>query len=127
MPLKFPRASARPLSFALPFDSRVPTTQPAINIYTGPGGHFMPHQDMQALTLLVALSTAGEDYEGGGTAFFAPDAELPLARRGKIEPIALLKPEACTALLWSGTLVHAGAEVLAGRRLVFVASFTPCT
>lgn len=100
--------------------------EPGINIYTGPGGSFQPHMDMQALTLLVPLSSAGLDYEGGGTAFYAPDAQLGDARRGKISPIALLRPEAGHAMLWNGTLLHAGAEVTSGRRLVFVASFTPC-
>ena len=80
---------------------------------------------MQSLTLLLALSTAGADFEGGGTAFFPPDTELAAARRGKATPISTLRPPAGTALLWSGTLVHAGAEVTVGRRLVFVASFTP--
>ena len=41
------------------------------------------------------------------------------------EGVPVLVPPAGTALLWGGTLVHAGAEVTEGRRLVFVASFTP--
>ena len=99
--------------------------EPAINIYYGPGGEFKPHQDMQALTLLLPLSTCGEDYEGGGTSFWHPDVQLPAARSGKTPPWTLLRPRAGTALLWGGTLVHAGAEVISGRRSVLVASFTP--
>ena len=98
--------------------------EPAINVYH-PGGVFKPHKDMQSLTLLLTLSNSGADFSGGGTAFFAPDVELPTARRGAVAPAALLTPDAGTALLWSGTLLHAGAEVTAGRRVVFVASFTP--
>ena len=98
--------------------------EPALNVYSAPGGDFQPHQDMKSLTLLLNLSSLGAEYEGGGTAFFAPDASLPAARRGTIAPIALLRPAAGTALLWGGSLLHAGAAVTTGRRLVFVASFT---
>ena len=99
--------------------------EPAINVYTGAGGAFFPHQDMQALTLLLPLSDAGEEFDGGGTAFWPPGASLPAAKKGTQPPVAVLRPPAGTALLWSGTLVHAGAELTRGRRLVFVASFTP--
>ena len=99
--------------------------EPALNLYYGPGGDFKPHQDMQALTLLLPLSTHGLDYEGGGTLFFSHDVELSKARSGEAPPIRLLHPPAGAALLWAGTLVHAGAPVTAGRRLVLVASFTP--
>lgn len=97
--------------------------EPAINIYRGPGGSFSPHQDAQSLTMTLALSDTG-DFDGGGTSFY-PAAELPAARRGKVTPSSVLRPAAGTALLWSGTLIHAGAEVTAGRRLLLVASFTP--
>lgn len=99
--------------------------EPAINVYYGPGGVFLPHKDMQALTLFIPLSTNGIDYEGGGTAFWPPEAELPAARSGKAPPTAMLRPCAGTALLWGGDLIHSAAEVTSGRRLVFVASFTP--
>lgn len=98
--------------------------EPAINIYW-PGGSFKAHRDMRALTLLLQLSNHGDDYEGGGTAFFPADTEPSDALRCKVAPTAVLRPAAGTALLWSGTLVHAGAQVTVGRRLVFVASFTP--
>ena len=110
-------------------DARTPLDysegEPAINIYYGPGGDFQPHQDMRALTLLVSLSTSELDYEGGGTSFFAADAQLGSVRRGRCAPAAILRPLPGTALLWGGTQLHAGAEVTSGRRVVFVASFTP--
>ena len=99
--------------------------EPAINVYYGPGGDFKPHQDQQALTLLIPLSTGSTDFEGGGTSFWPPEAQLPEARSGKVPPAAMLRPDAGTALLWGGTFIHAGAEVTSGRRVVFVASFTP--
>lgn len=99
--------------------------EPAINVYRGPGGDFKPHQDARALTLLMPLSTHGVDYEGGGTAFYAPGVRPADAIRGAATPTTVLRPRAGTALLWGGTLTHAGAEVVAGRRLVFVASFSP--
>ena len=99
--------------------------EPAINVYYGPGGDFKPHRDARALTLLLPLCTASIDYEGGGTAFYAPDAEPGPAIRGKLTPVIVLRPPSGTALLWGGTLLHAGAEVTAGQRLIFVASFTP--
>ena len=70
-----------------------------------------------------ALSIVG--CPGGGTAFFGPDAALAAARRGKLTPTSVLAPCARTALLWGGTLVHAGEPVSSGRRQIFVASFTP--
>ena len=99
--------------------------EPAINVYSGPGGDFKAHQDMRALTLLLPLTSPQTDYQDGGTAFYAPDAQLADAVRGRAKPTAVLRPPAGTALLWGGTLIHAGAEVSAGRRLVFVASFSP--
>ena len=43
--------------------------EPAVNVY-GEGGDFPPHQDHQALTVLVPLSGHG----GGGTGFWTADA-----------------------------------------------------
>ena len=80
---------------------------------------------MQALTLLLTLTTRGDEFEGGGTSFWHPDVDWAAARKGTTPPAALLAPEKGTALLWGGTFVHAGAEVTSGRRVVFVASFTP--
>ena len=99
--------------------------EPALNVYYGPGGNFQPHRDMQALTLLLTLTTRGDEFEGGGTSFWHPDVDWAAARKGTTPPAALLAPEKGTALLWGGTFVHAGAEVTSGRRVVFVASFTP--
>ena len=101
--------------------------EPGINVYTAPGGDFKPHRDAQALTLLVSLTTHGLDYEGGGTAFYEPSATPADAIRGKAKPVSVLRPPAGTALLWGGELTHAAEAVIEGRRLVFVASFTPCS
>ena len=98
--------------------------EPAINLYYGPSGNFMPHQDARALTLLLPLSEADE-FGGGGTAFYAHDASLPSCRNMKTTPLRVIRPTAGTALMWGSSLIHAGAEVTSGRRLVFVASFTP--
>ena len=98
--------------------------EPAINVYRL-GGDFKPHRDMRALTLLLPLSTPGADYDGGGTAFYARGVEPADAIRGKAAPIDVLRPNAGTAMLWGGTLTHAGAPCTAGERIVFVASFTP--
>lgn len=98
--------------------------EPAINIYYGPGGSFMPHQDAQALTLLLPLSDV-EEFGGGGTAFYAHDASLPSCRAMKTAPLRIIRPPAGSALMWGASLIHAGADVTSGRRIVFVASFTP--
>ena len=84
--------------------------------------------------------SAGGSAEGPGDALPEPlgvvASDLSARRRntgdaaaddivGEVAPVAVLRPPAGTALLWGGTLLHAGAEVTEGRRLVFVASFTP--
>jgi len=94
--------------------------EPAVNIYTE-GGEFQPHEDKQALTVLVPLSP-DDAFSGGGTAFWEED-------RGRFaawtnEPTAVLRPPRGTAILFGGDVTHAGRPVLSGVRGVFVASFS---
>ena len=113
--------------------------EPAVNVYTQ-GGDFSPHKDLQALTVLVAL-TGPSAFEGGGTAFWsAADSSIPIdvlappsnandpgaadAPRDTCAPTLVLTPPAGTALLFGGDLTHAGQPVTSGQRAVFVASFS---
>ena len=102
--------------------------EPAINVYTC-GGVFPAHQDKQSLTILIQLSPAC-DFEGGGTAFWSikdagsPGALLNYTERNPV-PTMTLKPTEGTALLFSGTVIHAGSPVVSGERSVLVASFSP--
>ena len=103
------------------------TNEPAINIYTE-GGGFGAHEDKQSLTVLVNLSTAGVDFQGGGTLFWSKKAACdPDTGRGSFvnEPTMTLCPPAGSALIFGGTVTHAGQRVLGGQRVVFVASFSP--
>ena len=103
------------------------TNEPAINIYTE-GGGFGAHEDKQSLTVLVNLSTAGVDFHGGGTVFWSKKAACdPDTGRGSFvnEPTMALCPPAGSALVFGGTVTHAGQRVLGGQRVVFVASFSP--
>jgi len=97
--------------------------EPMLNRYTA-GGVFAPHQDGHALTILVPLSTAGVDFEGGGTAFWseATIGSDPTVA-STFPPSQVLKPPIGTALLWAGHMTHAGLPVTWGKRHVFVASF----
>lgn len=90
--------------------------EPAINVYTE-GGHFEPHEDKYALTVLYTLSQQNEAFTGGGTAFWS-------ATDDSAGPSLVVSPAPGTALLFGGDLKHAGQRVLSGQRCVFVASFS---
>lgn len=107
--------------------------EPAVNVYLS-GGHFAPHTDKQALTLLVPLSPAGA-FEGGGTAFWkdghhapAPEAGEPAYEqgdeRGWLPHDLALRPPRGTAIIFGGNVTHAGLAVTSGTRHLFVMSFT---
>ena len=110
--------------------------EPAINIYTA-GGSFEPHKDLQALTVLIPLTGGGRGlFEGGGTGFWARSCaeDITLRRLGTVQddvnaaaPMLVLTPPAGTAMLFGGNVTHAGQEVTAGQRAVFVASFSCCS
>jgi hypothetical protein len=112
---------------SLIFSSR----EPAVNVYTT-GGEFLPHTDGQTLTILIPLSTPAVDFQGGGTAFWSSsslsteESQHPAAHEHHDEPSLVLTPPAGTALLFGGSVRHAGRPVLAGTRVVLVASFSPC-
>ena len=68
-------------------------------------------------------------HASGGTAFWSErDAG---SQRSRAEaggaPTLVLVPPAGSALVFGGTVTHAGIPVITGRRLVFVASFSPKT
>lgn len=107
--------------------------EPAVNVYLS-GGHFAPHTDKQALTLLVPLSPAGA-FEGGGTAFWRDGhhAQPPHAgqtaheqgdERGWLPHDLVLRPPRGTAIIFGGNVTHAGLAVTSGTRHLFVLSFT---
>ena len=97
-------------------------TEPAINVYFE-DGCFLPHEDNCALTMLIPLSSpAGGDFVGGGTGFWAPEPRR--ATGDDVEPSVVLAPPAGTAMLFAGHVTHAGMQVLAGSRVVLVASFS---
>ena len=94
--------------------------EPAINVYTTIG-EFEKHKDDQALTVLISLSCADQDYGGGGTAFWSQ-----IDSKNKVlEPSRIVKPPGGTVILFGGCVMHAGRPVENGCRVVFVASFSP--
>ena len=94
--------------------------EPAVNVYRQ-GGQFQPHEDLQSLTVLVPLSDPGA-YGGGGTAFWSEEARGAAREAGP--PSLMLRPAAGTALLFVGSVTHAGLPVTSGTRHVYVASFS---
>lgn len=94
--------------------------EPAVNVYSA-GGEFRPHEDGQALTVLLPLPG---DYEGGGTAFWSEEDRGPSLARGGKDPTCVLQPPAGSALLFGGGVTHAGRPVASGTRCVYVASFS---
>ena len=99
------------------------TNEPAINVYFR-GDSFKVHEDKHALTVLVPLSSADSEFEGGGTAFWS-HADARPAKYDLGPPTMVLRPPAGAALLWGGNVTHAGLPVQSGQRCVFVASFSP--
>jgi hypothetical protein len=101
--------------------------EPAVNVYFR-GGDFKAHEDNRALTVLMPLSTASVDFEGSGTAFWSARDAGPggsTSDRALGAPTLVLRPPAGAALLWGGSVTHAGLPVRSGERCVFVASFSP--
>ena len=92
--------------------------EPAINFYWPPGG-FEAHEDKQSLTCLLNLS-AEEDYVGGGTAFWSTPAGDEHNK-----PTLIVRPPIGTAIIFAGSVTHAGVAIASGKRIVLVASFSP--
>jgi len=106
------------------------TREPAINVYTtlgdfgAIGAEFNPHVDRQMLTVLIPLSHP-ESYEGGGTGFWSREARACGGwESSAVPPTVVLRPERGTALLYGGSVPHAGMPVLDGCRVCFLASFS---
>ena len=99
--------------------------EPAVNVYQA-GGCFDRHEDKQTLTILIPLSSP-DAFAGGGTAFFDGSVSAFTAAGTPTEPAMVLKPTAGTALLFCGSVSHAGQPALSGERCIFVASFSPWT
>eukprot|EP00658_Telonema_sp_P-2_P037471 TRINITY_DN2694_c0_g1_i40.p1 TRINITY_DN2694_c0_g1~~TRINITY_DN2694_c0_g1_i40.p1 ORF type:complete len:292 (+),score=28.25 TRINITY_DN2694_c0_g1_i40:111-986(+) len=95
---------------------------PWVIVY-GVGGEFMQHTDGQTLTILVNLSDPGsEEFTGGGTAFWSPG---DLRKNGPTsQPSFVLAPGCGSAVLFAGSVIHAGLPVTRGRRTALVASFS---
>jgi len=105
--------------------------EPAINVYAS-GGAFKPHEDKEALTILVPLSEASKDFDGGGTAFWSisdagPGGSISVNEGTMQAPTLVLRPPAGTAIIFGGDVTHAGKACTGGRRCIFVASFSPKT
>ena len=102
--------------------------EPACNVYSA-GGQFKVHEDQQALTVLVVLSSR-DSFTGGGTAFWSyADRPPPISpsvfiRSAAGPPTLVVKPPPGTAIVFGGDVTHAGQPVLDGERTVFVASFS---
>ena len=95
--------------------------EPWVIVY-GVGGQFTQHTDGQALTILMPL-TDSESCQGGGTAFWSPkDYGAP---GENTTPTFVLSPPAGSAILFAGSVVHAGHAITAGERVALVASFSP--
>ena len=102
------------------------SNEPAVNVYYE-GGGFTPHEDNCALTVLIPLSSAA-DGEFAGTGFWPPTARRAKANGGSggcgDEHSLVLKPEAGSAMLFTGDVTHAGLPVARGARAVLVQSFS---
>jgi hypothetical protein len=84
-----------------------------------PAGEFNAHVDRQTLTMLIPLSPP-DGYVGGGTGFWSGDA----GDQRSEPPSVVLRPSPGSALLYGGSVLHAGMPVLSGCRVIFLASFS---
>jgi len=113
---------------------RFSPAEPAVNIYTV-GGEFAPHTDKEHLTLLMPLDPPGA-FEGGGTAFWSASHHPPCCE-GYVGSMAeendrerwlphdyVIRAPAGTAIIFGGDVTHAGLPVVAGKRHLFVMSFS---
>lgn len=101
--------------------------EPAIIVYScGDDGYAQtPHIDGQALTMLVPLSTPGDDFLGGGTGFWPRDGSKGGNNIEEKAAPTILRSDAGTALVFGGhKALHAGVPIDSGSRVVFVASFS---
>ena len=101
--------------------------EPAVNIYQ-PSGEFAPHTDNEQLTLLIQLDPDGA-FEGGGTAFWGGSHLRPADgehsdRDSWLPPLHACKLAPGGALIFGGSVTHAGLPISAGTRHVYVVSFT---
>ena len=100
-------------------------------------GEFLPHEDKQRLTVLVALSDAESGaFSGGGTAFWSaedrgspgPPPQAPTAaatadavartafpRAQAVPPTLTVHAPAGTAVVFTGTVTHGAMPVLSGE------------
>lgn len=92
--------------------------EPAVNRYME-GGAFHPHTDKQSVTINVLLSDLGA-FSGGGTMFWPQDA----AASNEAGDAVLVQPPQGTAVIFNGTVTHAGRAVMSGIRHLYVGSFT---
>ena len=98
--------------------------EPAVNRYCD-GGKFKVHTDKESVTINVLLSDLGA-FGGGGTMFWPEETEI----RSEADMVrsaadmVLLRPLQGTAVLFNGSVMHAGREVASGIRHLYVASFS---
>ena len=113
-------------------DIRFSLNEPAVNVYQN-GGSFDQHEDGHMLTILVPLSEP-DQFQGGGTAFWPTPANAGpfslelhdqnlLHVRDTIGEGQVFAPPRGTAMLFAGSVTHAGVHISSGERLVWVASF----
>ena len=84
--------------------------EPAINVYSA-GGGFGTHKDHMALTVLIPLTAPALDFSGGGTGFWSRLDEEMMGGMPSGSPTKVLKPMIGTALLFGGSVAHAGMPV----------------
>ena len=105
----------------------------AINLYSS-NGAFKPHEDKEAITVLLNLSDQAE-YGGGGTGFWSVvDSARGRSKHDPYEslgphtwapPTVVVRPPGGEALIFVGNVMHGGLRVTTGSRAVMVTSFSP--
>ena len=114
-----PLSQLRATWYAEPDSEGIMQPEPKVNIYQE-GGYFKQHTDGMQVTLLVILN---DEYEGGGTAFFAENDHEDQETQEQSLDYVVARPSAGTAVIWGGNLLHMALPVTKGMRAVYVGSF----
>ena len=78
------------------------------SVYQG-NGYFGAHKDHLALTILMPLTSAETDFEGGGTGYWSGNRDTD--ENPQTSPDLILKPQPGSALIFGGDVTHAGLPI----------------
>ena len=74
--------------------------------------------------LILSMQLSRRARIAGGTGFWGPEQEAPRYGEPSTAPSVVMRPAPGSALLYGGSITHAGMPVMMGCRVIFLASFS---